>query len=55
MIDHTDRRLVMSAKNIGEVNRPQPKQPPQASTGSSKATLGDLFKDKLKKELSPFS
>ena len=50
MIDHTDRRLVMSAKNIGEVNRPQPKTPPQASTGSSKATLGDLFKEKLKKD-----
>jgi small subunit ribosomal protein S1 len=44
-IDMVERRLIMSAKNIGEVSRPQPKQPTTPS--SSKATLGDLLKEKL--------
>jgi small subunit ribosomal protein S1 len=44
-IDMVERRLIMSAKNIGEVSRPQPKQPQTPS--SSKATLGDLLKEKL--------
>ena len=47
-IDMQDRRLIMSAKAIGEVSRPMPKASaaPQA-TGTSKATLGDLLKEKL--------
>ncbi len=44
-IDMVERRLIMSAKNIGEVSRPQPKQP--STPSSSKATLGDLLKEKL--------
>jgi small subunit ribosomal protein S1 len=47
-IDMQDRRLIMSAKNIGEVARPQPKPQAQPSgSGTSKATLGDLLKEKL--------
>jgi small subunit ribosomal protein S1 len=44
-IDMVERRLIMSARNIGEVARPQPRQPSTPST--SKATLGDLLKEKL--------
>jgi small subunit ribosomal protein S1 len=44
-IDMVERRLIMSARNIGEVARPQPRQPSAPST--SKATLGDLLKEKL--------
>ncbi len=48
-IDVGDRRLGMSAKNIGAVHHPMPKasQLPASGTGSSKATLGDLLKEKL--------
>jgi small subunit ribosomal protein S1 len=46
-IDMVDRRLIMAAKNIGEVHRTTPKQPKEQPSGSSKATLGDLLKEKL--------
>jgi len=45
-----DRRLIMTARNIGEVQRSTPKAPAgggSAPSGSSKATLGDLLKGKL--------
>jgi small subunit ribosomal protein S1 len=47
-IDMMDRRLIMSAKHIGEVSRPMPKASAAPSgSGTSKATLGDLLKEKL--------
>jgi len=44
-IDLVEKKLSLTAKNIGEVQRIQPK--PVAQPSSSKATLGDLLKEKF--------
>ena len=47
-IDTVERRLIMSARSIGETTRSVPKAAQvQGASGSSKATLGDLLKNKL--------
>jgi small subunit ribosomal protein S1 len=46
-IDTIERRLIMSARNIGEGTRSVPKAAQVQQSGSSKATLGDLLKGKF--------
>jgi small subunit ribosomal protein S1 len=46
-IDMTERRLIMTARNVGEQSRPAQKTQQSQASGTSKATLGDLLKDKF--------